>query len=146
MSFSRAVRATPTIATCFQEGLGAVKGEHRRKISSSNPREWSGSVNLDDCYFQRRQLPSFDYLIGHREQALFVEVHPATTGEVDRMIAKKNSMHSWLNDDAKEIKKILIEKPYIWLSTGGVKILSNSNYARRLAQSGIRFPKEFLRL
>ena len=146
MNFEEIVRGLPSIGKCYRDGLSGVKGEHRSKLQTENPRHWKGSADLEKCYFQSRGEASFDYLIGHGREGYFVEIHPASTSEVNTLVLKKESIERWLKEEASSLKKILAYQPYVWLSTNKVAILKNSPQAKRLAKSGIRFPQSVIRL
>lgn len=141
MSFREKIESVASISACYRIGLSGLKGEHRSKLKTNKTRNWSGSVNLDECYFQARSRASFDYLIGHSDKGYFIEVHPASTSEIETLIIKKQSIDLWLNTQAGSIKEILGSQPFIWLSTNRVTILPGSSQAKRLANSGIRHPQ-----
>ena len=75
------------------------------------------------------------------EQAVWVEVHSATTKEVSAVLRKLRWLRDWLNGNAEGLKRMTYaggkDVRLVWIASSGVKILRNSSQARRLSQSGI---------
>lgn len=76
------------------------------------------------------------------EKAVWIEVHPALTSEVETVLCKLSWLKSWLRDRGSlELRQMTSPSALYSVATGsGVHISQNSPQARRLAQSGLRFP------
>jgi hypothetical protein len=142
--FCKAVRASDVGDVC-KPGLQAV----REKLGVSHP---TGSFDLDTAKKAAEPNNSrWDYGIGCKpndkdEIAIWVEVHPASTSEVDTMLNKLEWLKGWLKQQ-KGLKE-LTEKarqtniePFIWVHTdSGVSIRKGSPQARRLQEKGLNPP------
>lgn len=144
MAFRRAVQNTPQIANCYQNGKSAL-GINSVKVREANPRSLSGSVELDACLL--RQFPTanrWDYVVGYNNVAYFMEVHHASTSEVDTMINKLNWLKNWLRTDGTYLDAIKASNPYHWVFTNKNTISKGSTYERRLVRAGLGMPKREL--
>lgn len=75
-----------------------------------------------------------------------MEIHPAFTGEVPKMIAKLNWLKLWLKAKAPKIDTLPKSAPaYHWVQSGKSAILPHSREAKLLAKYGLK-PKPVLRL
>lgn len=135
------------IGTCYQRGLQAL-GSNSGKVKATDTRQINGSVNLDSCVAAKYpQEPRWDYIIGYKGEAFFVEVHPAETSNVSEMINKLKWLQAWLRSSAPEIEGIKTGKsPYRWVASGKIGILKDSPQSFRLAQSGLTFPQKITEL
>jgi hypothetical protein len=145
LNFSQAVAATPDIENCFHPGLRAF-GVHSAKIVLSDNSSCNGSVNIDTCLSGKHPNTNrWDYCFGFNNEAVFVEVHPANTSDVDTMLNKLQWLKDWLTYVAPELNRIKAETPYYWIMSGKYNILPNSPQARRIANAGLK-PKAKLNL
>lgn len=157
--FLKAVSKANLDTACVAPGLQALKGEHRFAIKPKAPRRLTGSVDIDAALSVAFPHDSrWDYGVGllladnKTEIAIWIEVHPATTGEVDRILSKLD----WLKARLKhyvELGKLTAKaeennvQPFYWLPTdSGVHIHAHMPQARRLAARGIPLPTSVLRL
>lgn len=132
---------TEDVKGAFKDGLRAVKGEERSKFQANDTRLFTGSIDVDAATEQRYPHDNrWDYAIEYDNETFFVEVHPASTSEVDTMIAKLSWLKQWLKGEAHEIDalKAKSSNPFIWIFTKNNRILSNSPQARKLAQKGLK--------
>ncbi len=91
--------------------------------------------------------PRWDYIVGYNEQAYFIEVHPASTSEVDNMIKKLDWLKKWLMENASAVYNMKGPNPFFWIASGKVSaILPTSKYGRRLAKAGLNKPMSVLKL
>jgi hypothetical protein len=143
MRFKNAVEATDDIRDCYEKGMRAL-GSNSSKVKPENNRSLNGSVNLDGCVSgEYPASPRWDYIIGYKDAAYFVEVHPASTSNVNEMIAKLNWLKSWLKREGTEINTIkATNMPFRWVASKGVGIVKDSPQALRLAKSGLPFPQK----
>lgn len=144
VGFRENVADTQEIASCFKEGLGGVKGADKSKIVCPNTRDINGSVDIDGCL--AKQYPSenrWDYAIGYQEKCYFVEIHPASTSEIDTVINKLTWLKAWLK---KQRSPLLVNHAgFYWVASGKVSINKNSPQARKLATSGMAMPARHCR-
>ena len=138
--FQIAVEQTAEISTAYKVGLQAIKNCDKPKISATDSYKLNGSVDIDstvtDLYPEENR---WDYAIGYDGKICFVEVHPATTSEVEKILKKLSWLKQWLKDKAPKLSNMPKSKePYIWLSTSGVGILKTSSQFRKLSGSGIK--------
>lgn len=144
--FEMAVDSTPDVRGHYMKGLTALKGNHRNRVKAKDTRELDGSVDIDAAtapvYPQEHR---WDYAIGYAGKAHFVEVHPATTSEMETVLKKKAWQEKWLREKAPEIEKLKADHPYHWIASGRTAILQTSSQYKRLALCGL-LPKSVLTL
>lgn len=134
-TFKSIVQAIPAIAGAYREGLQALESKDAGKVMPQNPRKLSGSVYLDKCLKTTNPHDArWDYVIGYREKAYFVEVHPANTSNVDEVVKKKKWLDVWLKTNALDLKAMMAGTGYYWIASGKVAILPNSPQARKIAK------------
>jgi hypothetical protein len=157
--FLKAISKANLDTACVGSGLKAIKGEHRAAIKPKATRRLTGSVDMDAAL--STALPHahrWDYGVGlllpdnKTEIAIWIEVHPATTGEVDCILSKLD----WLKARLKQyvaMGKLTAKaeennvQPFYWLPTdSGVHIHAHMPQARKLAARGIPLPVSILRL
>lgn len=142
-TFKSIVQAIPAIAGAYREGLQALESKDAGKVKPQNPRKLSGSVNLDKCLKTTNPHDArWDYVIGYREKAYFVEVHPANTSNVDEVVKKKKWLEVWLKTNALDLKAMMAGTGYYWIASGKVAILPNSPQARKIAKNKLVLCKE----
>ncbi len=139
--FKEAVEATPDIKDGFCNGLQALGKNNSKRVKASDTRLLNGSVDIDAC--TKELYPNdarWDYVVGFDSHAYFLEIHPASTGEVESMIKKKQWLDSWLNEKAPTLKKLAVNVFY-WIPSGRCKIQKTSKQYRMLAESNIQIVK-----
>ena len=153
MSFRRAVAAAPApVSAAFRLGKQALKGTHGAQVDCVDPRRFTGSIDLDAALAGVVPgAPRWDYGIGYREgngqeSAIWIEVHPATTGEVSAVLQKHRWLCNWLRTEAHELAAITKRqaggKAFYWLATeAGVHIRQGSQQAFRLQAAGFDLPR-----
>ncbi len=153
MTFQQAVQqAPPPVNTAYQPGLQALSRSCRAKLTYKDSQKLTGSINLDKALAGiYPNDPRWDYGLGVAdpsgcEQALWIEVHPATTREVQIVLQKLQWLKQWLQNDGMALGKLRGSSAFYWLTTDGVHIQRGSPQARRLSQSGIIEPRTRLRL
>jgi len=131
----------------LQPGLRAL-GPHSARVRVARPRQASESVALDDALKPAHPRdPRWDYGIGikdgAREMVAWVEVHPATSAEVDAVLKKFAWLKRWL--DTHEDACAALMSTFHWVATdSGVHI--DAARRRRLNAAGLRMPQSQLRL
>lgn len=137
-TFERAVEATADIAGHSQPGKQAL-GPAAGALSLADTRGLEGSVDIDKA--TRHLYPHdsrWDYAIGYNGRAYFLEMHPASTGNVREMINKVVWLKKWLAVKAPELKKLHGDGRYHWLATGSIRIAAGSPQMRQLNQHGLK--------
>lgn len=139
-SFKKVILETTEVKHCYKVGLRALV-EHTSKIEVKNTRYLSGSVSIDDCV--KTIYPKanrWDYIFGYKDEAFFMEVHPAHTGEVKAVLNKFDWLIKWLKEKAEKINSIKAkDKPaFYWVQSEGYRILRDSPQERLIIQKGLR--------
>ena len=150
MSFREAVEDAPSpVNGAYREGIQALENRHRRHVTCGDSRRLTGSIDLDKALVREpdhANAPRWDYGVGYRprngpEQAVWVEVHSATTKEVSAVLQKLQWLRDWLNGDAEQLMRMTNATAedcrYVWIASAGVRIPGNSPQARQLNTSGI---------
>ena len=142
-TFEDVVMSIPTIANAYKDGLQALEGKDASKIKPKNPRNLSGSVYLDKCLERTNPHDArWDYVLGYKEKAYFVEIHPANTSNVDEVVKKKKWLEQWLDVNAKALRTMMVGPNYYWVASGKIAILPNSPQSRRIAKNKLVLCKE----
>lgn len=136
--FKKAVYTTPDIKSCYRSGLKAL-GTHSSKISVDNTFSCNGSVNIDECVKAKYPVAQrWDYCFGYKNCAYFVEVHPAATSDVGKMLEKLQWLKNWLKTQAADLDAIKASIPYYWVHTGKYDITPTSRQSFQVAKAGIK--------
>jgi len=158
MTFKAAVEAAPApVNHAYKPGKQALENRHRKKVDCADPRRLTGSLDLDKALAKEpgyASQPRWDYGIGYRprngaEQAVWVEVHPATTGEVSKVLSKLKWLRNWLTKEAGQLERLTSaasSPSFVWVASAGVHISSNSPQARQLSANALSMPSELLSL
>ncbi|MBM4045808.1 MAG: hypothetical protein FJ279_11890 [Planctomycetes bacterium] len=152
MTFKAAVLAVPQLRGAYCPGLQALRERDRDRIECRGTRRLAGSINLETALPSASpHEPRWDYGIGHgsghEDEAIWVEVHPASSHHVTEVIRKAQWLKGWLRRHASALLT-MTRKPdgYVWLATGTVSLQRGSRQARQLALAGVAFPQRRLRL
>ena len=140
MTFKKAVKGTPDVATGFRKGLTAL-GNYSSKVIVSDTTCIQGSVDIDAC--TTAQYPNanrWDYAFAYKGEAFFIEVHSANTSEVSTVIKKLQWLKVWLHQQAPEINKLKAKNlpAFYWVQSKGFAIPKTSPQYRRAASAGIK--------
>ena len=88
LTFREAVKATPDVATGYQEGVNAF-GKYADKIKVPEPEKIDGSLDIDATTVKLYPDNNrWDYALCYDGEVFYIEVHSAITSEVSRMIKK----------------------------------------------------------
>jgi hypothetical protein len=149
MRFQAAVANSNDVRDCYRVGLQAIMEGDRNRLSCRHTRKISGSLHLDAAVAELYpNAARWDYGIGikkteSKDEAIWVEVHPADANQVQKLIDKLTWLKNWLDNRAMDLMSITErDLPYIWVSSGRVSFQQTSPQARRLALAGITFPRE----
>jgi len=150
-SFRRQNQNTPALGEdAYCSGLRALTDSDRKRIVPDKA-SILGSVNLDAALRQHYpNAPRWDYGIGIQKgkpYAIWVEVHPADTSNVDEVLKKLAWLKDWLAHAAQPLHALTPQQSaYHWLATDGVHINQSSPQARQLNQAGLTMPRRVLNL
>ncbi len=154
--FRQAVVNTPSLGEdAYQPGLQALSSHSQRIRRRSNLINLLGSVDLDVALQnQYPNDPRWDYGIGvqkgNETRAIWIEVHPAHTTNVDEVLRKLGWLKQWLKTEAPDLNALTpVHNAFHWIATSGVQIAfptGDSRIAKRLAQAGLRMPRPVLEL
>lgn len=146
MSLTDCMRARG-LGHALQKGLRAL-GQDSKRVTVGQPRKIIDSIALDEVTkADHPNAPRWDYGIGLSEgkQSLiaWVEVHTATSGEVDAVLAKLERLKQWLGARTDACSRT--KASYHWVATdAGVHI--DAARRRRLSAAGLQMPQTQLRL
>ncbi len=158
MVLGGATQGTP-LEPYVRSGKGAIKGEHRDRITVSNGCTLTDTANLEAALGPLAPSdPRWDYAIGWKaltsESCCLVEVHPANTRHVDDVVRKKAAASTLLKKIAPGMLVLAdrtrrrTEKPvWHWITTDAhVGIHPGTPAWRRLREAGISMPARHLEL
>ena len=141
----------PPVNGVYRTGKQALENRRRELVTCKDPRRLTGSINPDSVLARQpdhANATRWDYGLGYRptrkgrEQAIWIEVHSATTGEVSAVLRKLQWLQDWSNNRAGCLKRMTdhadSNNRFVWIASVGVNISPNSPQARRLSQSAIR--------
>jgi hypothetical protein len=127
--------------THVKEGLRAL-GRHGNAILKASRGMATDSLAFDDV---RPDSPTFDYLVGvqvERAAVVALEVHPAQTHEVERIVEKKRQTVAFL---AGRRCACQVDR-WRWAPTRGVHLRTATRARQLLVQNGIDWPVDQLDL
>ena len=142
LAFKEAVEATPDVSKCYQVGKQAILHKERNKVELNEPSKCGGSLFIDQCLIDQKLYPNdnrWDYAIDYDGKTYFIEVHTASSSEVNTVIRKLAWLKQWLINNAPELNKLKATKtPFYWVQSDGYHIARNSSYERSAIESGIK--------
>jgi hypothetical protein len=151
VTFQTAVEATAAISGAYRKGLGALPATDRPHIEAEDTRRLTGSVNVDETL--KDDFPNdhrWDYAIGHRpanlreEIVYWVEIHPATAGEVKVVLAKLQWLKRWLREESPRLNAM--RREFIWVSSGKTSFTLSSTQQKQFALLGLQHKGRVLRI
>ena len=149
MVFRGAVNATEELSGAYCQGIRALPKADRKRLKFTKTRRVTGSVNLEDSLRDHYpDEPIWDYGVGWRmdrrsDCAVWIEVHPASSGHVGGVIKKVKWLKDWLQTNAPALRGITRGTDgYVWIASGRVLLQRSSRQARQLAAAGVSFPCE----
>lgn len=116
------------LAPYVRAGLRAL-GNHRAVILEASRPLATDSLSFDEI---SPNSPTFDYLVGIPMAAVALEVHPAETHEVKRIVDKKLRTKALLATCSIE--------HWCWAPTNGVHLPTTTRARVLLAEHGIAWP------
>lgn len=143
MTFKDAVRKTPGFEGAWRSGLQALHGTDRQHVEADDAQRLSGSVNVDAALTQSHPNdPRWDYAVGHRptnrkeEVVYWIEIHPASNGDIKVVLAKLIWLRSWVRKSAPHLQAM--KKVFVWVSSGKTSFTLSSPQQKQFALLGLR--------
>jgi len=143
VTFKDAVEATPDLNGAWRQGLQAFSGANKEHVDAEDTGRLAGSVDVDSALAERCPNDSrWDYGIGHRptnligEMVYWIEIHPASSGEVKVVLAKLAWLQGWLRDSAPRLRAM--RRAFIWISSGKTSFTLTSPQQKQFALLGLR--------
>ncbi len=143
MKFKQAVLGTADLKGAWRAGLQALRPADKQHVKAENPSRLTGSVDVDATLKKKyANDPRWDYAIGHQlknrkdEIVYWVEVHPASDGEIKVVVAKLHWLKDWLRDKAPQLHSM--RREYIWVSSGKTSFTLTSPQQKQLAVLGLQ--------
>lgn len=137
-AFQETVEKVEDIKTAYKSGLQAL-GADASLINVEKTRNLDGSVDVDST--TEALYPDdnrWDYVFSYEGKAYYVEVHPAYTGEVKKVVAKKTWLLNWLVTKAMALNSYPSASPRLyWIQSGKCAILPNSPEYKQAAAAGL---------
>ena len=141
--FRVAAQACSALGAHVRDGLQALRGSDRTHVRAKDTRRLAGSVAVEAALAKALpNSPLWDYGVGYRpsdnrnDVVHWVEVHPATDGEVRSVKAKLEWLIEWMTENAAELAKM--DRRFVWVSSGRTHFSPTSPGLKRLAQKGCR--------
>lgn len=135
----RGLVAESSLQPRIEDGLQALKREHRRMIAPDVRSAFADSVDVDLAFKAgHEQEHRWDYLLGHAptEKIVGLEPHSAKNDQVSTVIAKRKQALDQLRGHLKP--GVIVEKWY-WVASGTVDFSPFEKEMVRLANHGITF-------
>ena len=138
-AFQVAVENTEEVKNGFRVGMQAIKSADRSKVDAAENKKLQGSLDIDSQVKTLYPMdPRWDYALSYADKIYYLEVHPAETSEIDKVVSKVKWLKNWLKTKATKINKLpKAEHPYIWIQSGRYAILPTSKDKMKLSVSGI---------
>jgi hypothetical protein len=148
MTFAQAVESYPRLQPHYHTGLGALGG-NRTRVRMRDARRIIGSLDIEAAQHEvSAGSPAWDYGIGVRSNrsdvVIWLEVHPADSSHVEKMIEKFQSLAAFLKEYTPDFLRL--SRRYVWLATRRVGIAPASRERRRLNALGIQLRSKRLDL
>ncbi|WNG24159.1 hypothetical protein F0U62_09070 [Cystobacter fuscus] len=139
MSVREALAPGTVLVAAVHPGKRALRKADRERIVESTAARVIDSLDLDtQTAAEHGNENRWDYLLGTSQAGLpliAVEVHPANTGEVKVLIAKKRAAEAVLRSALEPGQTV---KRWYWIASGKTVITRNTPEARMLDAAGIR--------
>lgn len=143
MKFKTAVEQTAEIKDAYCSGLQALRNVDKKHVSARDSSRLTGSVDIDSRVEKKYPNdPRWDYAIGHLpvnlkpgdEIVYWIEIHPASDGEVNVVIGQLKWLKQWLKEKAPKLNAM--RREFIWLSSGKTSFTLSSPQQKQFALLG----------
>jgi hypothetical protein len=146
MRFKRVVEGIPELRAAYRPGLRAMQHGHRGLIECGDTRKLAGGIDLDSTLEESLpDDPRWDYGVAVKcragDKVHWIEVHPATEGDVKHLLKKHAWLKGWLCTQAPDLLSMTaVDKGYVWIATKDLCFRQGSPKAKQLEARGIAFP------
>ena len=148
MTFKKAVNDTPDLKDSWSAGFQALSRADKDHVTAEDTRRVAGSVNVDATLQERFPNDNrWDYAVGYQptnikgQMVYWIEIHPASSGEVKVVLAKLGWLQRWLRDSAPKLKAL--PRAFIWVSSGKTSLAPSAHQQRQFASLGLRHAGRF---
>ncbi|MBL9104773.1 MAG: hypothetical protein JNL82_27765 [Myxococcales bacterium] len=134
-----ALVAQSTLRPLVEDGLQALKREHRAMVDAAIRGEFADSLELDEAMLKgNEQANRWDYLLGHESTGHIVglEPHSAKNDEITTVIGKRRAALDQLRGHLKPSARVT---HWFWVASGKVDFLPLDKAKIRLDNEGITF-------
>lgn len=141
MSFKGDVVKIRSLNGRFYPGLRALrKNAEYIVLKDECSHRLMGSIDLDTAYEDSDPDGArWDYGVGIQSGTSdaidWIEIHPASTSEIDKVLKKLAWLKNWFNEDGKSLKRYT--RHYIWISSGKTRLLPTAQKKKSMAQQGL---------
>ncbi|HEV3259708.1 MAG TPA: hypothetical protein VG013_22765 [Gemmataceae bacterium] len=115
----------------------------KQHVKAEDTRRLTGSVDVDAALKATcPNDPRWDYGIGHQpanlddETVYWVEIHPASSEEVNAVLQKLAWLKSWLREGALPLNAM--RREFIWVSSGKTSFTLSAPQQKRFASQGLQ--------
>jgi hypothetical protein len=133
------VLARSELRHAVKPGIQAVRGADSSRIANDTRRLFDDSLDLDTATRPAHKNDHrWDYLLGHKEtgHVVALEVHPAETAEVTRVIAKRTASSAHLQAHLESGETVAA---WYWVASGRIAFVPLDKVRQRLSEHGIEF-------
>lgn len=86
----------------YKAGIQAIESKYRNRIIVPDSKLFGGSVDFDKALQKEYGRDHrWDYGFEYEGNFIFIEIHPAQTSEIERMIGKVQALSKWLKQIAR---------------------------------------------
>jgi hypothetical protein len=131
VNFKQAVENTPELEDAYRAGLQALSGADKQHVDAEDTRRLRGSANVDVALAEGHPNdPRWDYAIGHQpinrdgEVIYWIEIHPASGGEITVVLTKLAWLKGWLRQSAPDLHAL--PRAFVWVSSGKTTFTARS--------------------
>lgn len=127
----------------YKAGIQAIESKYRNRIIVSDSKLFGGSVDFDKALQKEYGRDHrWDYGFEYEGNFIFIEIHPAQTSEIERMIGKVQALSKWLKTNCPDILQLPKfengNRQFYWVSSGSNGILASGLCARKMALNHIK--------
>jgi hypothetical protein len=150
-NFRQKVESIPALANSWNEGLQALRPEDKPHIVPEDTRKLKGSVDVDKAY--RKLAPRanrWDFAIAYQhtnrkeEVVYWVELHTASDSQMKVVIKKAQWLLEWFKTEGKPLADL--ERSLVWVSSGNTSFTRGAPQLRKIAQAGLKYAGNKLRI
>jgi hypothetical protein len=142
MTFKDAVGKTAHLENAWKEGLQALRRQDKPHIEPQDTRRLRGSADVDSALQTiEPNANRWDFAIAYQHTNLtaefiyWVELHTASTSEVEVVIKKANWLLGWLKTQDNPLR--YFQKKIVWVSSGPTTFSLTAPQKKAMALAGL---------